>query len=227
MELVAKIAELVATNKASVNQMIDGIKAALEVGRANLTLLEEIENNTRGIDKVTGAIETVAIKTSMLAVNGAVEAARAGEYGKGFAVVSGDIQSLADDTADNIGQVKDLVKTIQDQAVNVRNDLSAVADNALREVENAKQTTIDLNTIEDEVKELLAGNKEIQQAAVEIAAGVIQAKKGMEQISVASEQASSNAQEAATASQQQSQGAEELAAAIEEIAAIADELQSV
>lgn len=42
----------------------------------------------------------------MLAVNGAVEAARAGEYGKGFAVVSTDIQNLANDAAENAEQIK-------------------------------------------------------------------------------------------------------------------------
>ncbi len=226
VEKCANMAQLLETNKQSVTEMVESINEALEAGRVNLTALEEIETNMRSIDKITDAIATVSIKTSMLAVNGAIEAARAGEYGKGFAVVSGDIQNLASDSAENIDQIKDLVRKIQDQATRVKNDLNTIAINTQQQAEKAKQSTSNLQAVVAAVNVIVEENQEIQQAAVEVVAGVTQAKKGMEQIAAASEQASSNAQEAATASQQQSQGAEELAAAIEEIAAIADELQS-
>jgi len=226
LDLGEKIAELLTENKESVDEMIVGINTALETGRENLCSIAEMEQLVRAIDKIIDTIATVAIKTSMLAVNGAVEAARASEYGKGFAVVSGDIQNLADEASDNVEQIKDLVKAIQEQAARVRADLSEVADNALQEVEKAKQTTAELVTIETDMLEVLEGNRAIQQASAEIATAVTQAKKGMEQIAAAAEQASSNAQEASTAAQQQAQGAEELAVAIEEIASIADELQS-
>ena len=62
----------------------------------------------------------VSIQTNMLAVNGSVEAARAGEFGKGFAVVSKDIRTLAQDSGENAGRIKDTVRTIQDQIGAVR-----------------------------------------------------------------------------------------------------------
>ena len=52
----------------------------------------------------------VSIQTNMLAVNGSVEAARAGDFGKGFAVVSKDIRSLARDSGENAGRIKDTVR---------------------------------------------------------------------------------------------------------------------
>lgn len=226
LDLGGKISELLAENKESVDQMVAGINTSLETGRANLTSIEEMEKLVRAIDKIIDTIATVAIKTSMLAVNGAVEAARASEYGKGFAVVSSDIQNLADEASENVDQIKDLVKAIQEQAARVRIDLSDVSDSALQEVEKAKQTTAELVAIETGIKDVLESNQSIQQASAEIATAVTQAKKGMEQIAAAAEQASSNAEESSTAALQQSQSAEELAVAIEEIASIADELQS-
>ena len=53
----------------------------------------------------------VSIQTNMLAVNGSVEAARAGDFGKGFAVVSKDIRSLARDFGENAGRIKDTVQS--------------------------------------------------------------------------------------------------------------------
>jgi len=226
LDIGEKIAELLNTNKEGVDQLIAGISDSLESSRSNLVAIDEVETITRQIDKVTDAIATVAIKTSMLAVNGAVEAARAGEFGKGFAVVSSDIQSLADDAAENVDQIKEMIKAIQDHAAKVRADLSEVASNAVEQVDRANQTTENLVTIESEMNDVVTGNEEIKGAVSEISSAVIQAKKGMEQIATAAEQSSSNAQEAGTAARQQSQAAEELAIAIEEIASIADELQS-
>jgi methyl-accepting chemotaxis protein len=72
----------------------------------------------------------------MLAVSGSVEAARAGDFGKGFAVVSKDIRSLARDSGENAGRIKDTVRAIQDQIAAVRRDLEQIISAA--EVENQK-----------------------------------------------------------------------------------------
>lgn len=225
IEVGQEMTNLLTENKALISDMVNGINAALETGRANLVEINEVEAMARQIDKVGEAIGTVSIKIAMLAVNGAVEAARAGEYGKGFAVVSSDIQSLADDAAENVDLIKDLVKAIQDQAQRVRIDLGEVSAANEAEVVKAAKSTEDLLLIENGAQEIMNGNREIQAGAAEVATAVSQAKRGMEQIAAANEQATNNAQEASAASRQQAQGAEELASAIEEIASIADELQ--
>ena len=227
LELGARMTELLTANRTQVAEMVSGINEGLESGRVNVADINEVEQMARKIDKVGEAIGTVSIKIAMLAVNGAVEAARAGEYGKGFAVVSGDIQSLADDAAENVDQIKDLVKAIQDQAARVRADLSEVAESSANEVRKAEKCSTDLTTIEADTQVVMAGNEEISQAAQEIVTATLQAKKGMEQIAAANEQAANNSIEASSASRQQAQSADELASAIEEIASVADELQSV
>ena len=115
-----------------------------------------------------------------LAVNGAVEAARAGEFGKGFAVVSTDIQNLANDAAENAEQIKDLVKAIQDQIAIVRTDLMSIAESSMSEVEKAKASTDALVAIARDMSAVVGNNKKIADAAQEIAASVAQAKTGME-----------------------------------------------
>ena len=68
-----------------------------------------MEGISRSVDKIVDGIGMVSIQTNMLAVNGSVEAARAGDFGKGFAVVSKDIRSLARDSGENAGRIKDTV----------------------------------------------------------------------------------------------------------------------
>ena len=195
--------------------------------QASIKQVKDLEQVSRRIDKIVGAITTVSIQTNMLAVNGSIEAARAGEFGKGFVVVSTDIRNLARDSAENADRIKDLVKAVQDQIAFVSTDLGEIVKSAINEVELAKASTGNLNVIETDVAEVDRGTQEILAAANEIAGAIGQAKKGLEQISAAAQQADKAATEAAGAAEQQSKGAEELASAIEEIASLADELQSV
>jgi methyl-accepting chemotaxis protein len=218
-------AVLLAENQTSVGEMIKGVSNAMEEGRANLKNIVELEVVSGRIGKIVDAIANVAIQTSMLAVTGAVEAARAGEFGKGFAVVSTDIQNLANDAAKNAEQIKDQVKAIQDQLMGVRKDLGEIAEATMQEVERAKRSTDALVAIQRDNAEVLKGFTEINQGALEMAAAVVQAKKGIDQISAGAQEAGKAATEASGAAKQQAQGAKELAVAIEEIASIADELQ--
>ena len=226
LERVQSMTEILSKNKGDVDEMIQGITEAMETSKKNLADIQELEQVCRKINKIVDAIGNVAIQTSMLAVNGAVEAARAGEYGKGFAVVSTDIQNLANDSSDNAEQIKDLVKGIQDQLLVVATDLKDISDSSVEEVSKAQKSAENLVAIERDMAGILQGNQAIRDAGTEIATGIAQILKGMEQIAAGAEEASKASEQAATAAKQQSEGTESLAAAIEEIASIADDLQS-
>ena len=217
---------LLATNKTSVDELIDGISSSVLGTQQSIKQVKDLELVARRIDKIVEAIATVSIQTNLLAVNGAIEAARAGEFGKGFVVVSNDIRNLARDSAENADRIKDMVKAVQDQIFAVSTDLAQIVEAAVTEVEQAKVSTANLNEIEANVVEVDNGTQAILNASVEIAAAIGQAKKGVEQISTAAQEAEKAVNEAAAAAVQQSKGAEELASAIEEISSLADELQS-
>ncbi|MEI7775075.1 MAG: methyl-accepting chemotaxis protein [Verrucomicrobiota bacterium] len=225
-EKAASIRALLATNKVSVNNLIEGISSSAEASRASIRQMKELELMSRRIDKIVDAITTVSIQTNMLAVNGAIEAARAGEFGKGFVVVATDIRNLAHESSENADRIKDLVKGVQDQIGVVGRDLDEILVAAVGEVEKAKGTTSNLIAVESDINVVEEGTASILNAANEMAAAIVQLKKGVEQISAAAQEADKAASEAASAAKQQSQGAEELATAIEEIASLADELQS-
>lgn len=217
---------LLATNKDSVDSMIEAIRQAAQDGIESVRKVTELEQISRRIDKIVDAIANVSIQTNMLAVNGSVESARAGEFGKGFAVVSTDIRNLARDSADNADRIKDLVKAVQDRIVEVRADLEETSRQALAEVETAKATTARLEEIERDMQQVRAGNEEVRESAQQIASVLGEVKTGLEQISTAANEAEQLAGQASTAAKEQAQGAEDLAAAVEEIAALADELQN-
>ncbi|MCP4971280.1 MAG: chemotaxis protein, partial [Arcobacter sp.] len=74
----------------------------------------------------------IAFQTNRLSLNAAVEAATAGESGKGFAIVSQEVRSLASRTTDAANEIKVLVKnaTIKaDNGKNIAHDMIGGYDN--------------------------------------------------------------------------------------------------
>ena len=71
---------------------------------------------TERMTEAIGVIRELADQTNLLALNAAIEAARAGEQGQGFAVVAGEVRSLADESKRTAGAVSDLLSALEDQA---------------------------------------------------------------------------------------------------------------
>ncbi|WP_227764289.1 methyl-accepting chemotaxis protein [Zhaonella formicivorans] len=224
---VNAMSELLETNRAGTENLIEGINAALTTSLENAKKVQELELQARQIDKIVDSIVTVGIQTNLLAVTGAVEAARSGDFGKGFAVVASDIRNLAQESAKNAEQIKELVRNIQDQIGLVKREVETVAGNAAKEVEAAKQVVGEMQKIKDDMAAVAAGSEEIKENSLQAVSAVEQARKAVEQIASAAQEASAASEQAFTASKQQAQGMQELAKGIEEIAAMADELQQL
>ena len=71
----------------------------------------DIDEGARSIVQIIAVIDGLAFQTSILALNAAVEAARAGTRGNGFAVVAGEVQVLAQRSAQAAKQIQNLVNT--------------------------------------------------------------------------------------------------------------------
>jgi methyl-accepting chemotaxis protein len=213
-------------NRKAITALTDHVLRAVGETRAALEMIGGLDKTGRQIEKVAGRIAQAAVQTTMLAVSGAVEAARAGDLGRGFAVVSGDIRTLALEATDGADQVMDTVRDVTDQIASVRGRLEQICDAATSEAERNRELFGAMDLIEVELTALGQANSSVESGAQVIAGAVTQAAVGARQIATAAEEAGTAARQAAVAANQQARGAEELAAAIEEIAALADTLNA-
>ena len=213
------------SGRQSVDGLIRGVSQGMEQTRGSIATVGSLGGVSRSIEKIVDAIALVTLQTAMLAVSGAVEAARAGDSGRGFAIVSNDIRSLAREATTNIERAKETVRGVLDQIAVLRNELDQIVSSAGAEVQNNRAVTTLLEKMEADVAEMGRGSAVIVEGATTILRATSEAAQGARQVASAAEEASAASRQAATAATEQARAAEDLAGAVEEIASLADELK--
>ncbi|WP_373987418.1 methyl-accepting chemotaxis protein [Duganella sp. BuS-21] len=132
--------------------------------------MASIRGSSRRVVEIVGVIDGLAVQTHMLALSAAVEAARAGESGQGFAVVAGEVRTLAQRSASAAQEIKLLIA-----------DSVAEIDCGTRSVEEAG---LNMAEIVDSVRQVGQIMSEIGETNSEQAQGV----QGMQQAIVSMDQ---------------------------------------
>jgi methyl-accepting chemotaxis protein len=211
--------------RSQITDLSQGVTRSIDKMRESLELIGGLENISRDIHKIVDGIGMVSIQTNMLAVSGSVEAARAGEFGKGFAVVSKDIRSLARDSGENAGRIKDTVVTIQGQIAAVRRELEGTIAGAESENQKTDAVLASFDVVQRDLTQIAEGSGQISASAEAILESMKDVSQSARQVASVAEEAASASAEAAAAAKQQARSAEDLAAAIEEIASLAETIQ--
>lgn len=89
----------------------EGVIQGADTVIASLTrAMEELIQVSHETAEIIKTIDAIAFQTNLLALNAAVEAARAGEAGAGFAVVAGEVRSLAQRSAQAAKSTEGLIQ---------------------------------------------------------------------------------------------------------------------
>jgi len=225
MERIQRMDAMLGECRLQIADLSQGVMRSIETTRQSLDMIVGLESICANIDKIVDGISMVSIQTNMLAVNGSVEAARAGEFGKGFAVVSKDIRSLARDSSENAARIKETVRAVQGQIAAVRRELERVIGGAETENQKTDAVLAGFDIVQKDVAQIAAGNDEIGTGAEAILSSMKDVAQSARQVASVAEEAASASAQAAAAAKQQARGTEDLAAAIEEIASLAETIQ--
>lgn len=165
-----------------------------------------LSDQTSQIGSISGLVSDLANQTNMLALNAAVEAVRAGEHGKGFAVVSGEIRKLADQSRKSAEKINGLVndiqtainstvmttdegtKTVEDGVKIAEETASAfigVSDAVNNVVLSSQQISLNVQQQATAVEQVVSAMGSLNQAARETASGISQVRIGTQRLNEA------------------------------------------
>lgn len=99
---------------------------AIDRGRITHEQMSALTGAAERVGEITGLIRDIARQTNLLALNATIEAARAGEAGSGFAVVAGEVRSLADQTGRAVAEIGERISEIRDACSSVANSTGDV-----------------------------------------------------------------------------------------------------
>ena len=191
LEQVASLEETVAavdTITSTVRRTADGaMRASLTVRKTKsdaersgeivaqaVAAMVAIEQSSKQIGQIIGAIDEIAFQTNLLALNAGVEAARAGDSGRGFAVVASEVRALAQKSAEAAKQIKTLVTTSSQQVDAGANLVNAAGESLQRIVAQVAEIT-------DAVAEMATAAKEQANGLNEVNAGINLVDKNVQQ----------------------------------------------
>lgn len=123
------------------------------LAEAQSDMSQQVENTT----KILEMINAVAKNTRILGFNAGIEAARSGEYGRGFSVVAREITKLADQSANSVNEIKQLLDQLKgkvDQVATIVKDTVEIADSQSTSINEISETIQHLTEVAEDIEEL-------------------------------------------------------------------------
>ena len=122
--VAANASHVVTEGSEKINTMDKQMEIINQAVTKSFETVQELNENMDEINNFLSGITQIAEQTNLLALNAAIEAARAGESGKGFAVVAEEVRKLAEQSADTVRQIYQIINQIKEKTKNVIDEVS-------------------------------------------------------------------------------------------------------
>ncbi|MCW3794650.1 methyl-accepting chemotaxis protein [Paenibacillus sp. LS1] len=181
-----------------------------EVNRLAMSEVEqtvrELEDSAVRITTMTAYVSEIAKQTTMLSLNASIEAARAGEAGRGFAVVAGEVNKLAEQSAQSVKHIYAAVGEITTSMDKVKNSVAQSMQLFGEQEQATGQTRKSFSAIRGSVERISTGIHQLAEDMQHSNELSTQVQQAIENISAITEQSAASSEEitASTSEQQRS-----------------------
>ncbi|MET1173558.1 methyl-accepting chemotaxis protein [Paenibacillus amylolyticus] len=166
----------------------------------------ELEESAVRITTMTTYVSEIAKQTTMLSLNASIEAARAGEAGRGFAVVAGEVNKLAEQSAQSVKHIYAAVGEITTSMDKVKNSVAQSMQLFGEQEQATGQTRESFSAIRESVERISTGIHQLAEDMQQSNELSTQVQQAIENISAITEQSAASSEEitASTSEQQRS-----------------------
>ncbi|MGE6576962.1 methyl-accepting chemotaxis protein [Paenibacillus xylanexedens] len=194
----------------------EGNKAVAEqlrLAEVNRMAMSEVEQTVRELEEsavrittMTAYVSEIAKQTTMLSLNASIEAARAGEAGRGFAVVAGEVNKLAEQSAQSVKHIYAAVGEITTSMDKVKNSVAQSMQLFGEQEQATGQTRESFSAIRESVERISTGIHQLAEDMQQSNELSTQVQQAIENISAITEQSAASSEEitASTSEQQRS-----------------------
>lgn len=179
------------------------------------SLVRQMNERSREINGVVDMIKEIAGQINLLSLNAAIEAARAGEHGNGFAVVSGEIRKLAEQTASFSDQIYTTIRSIQEDTMKSVNAMNIVTEEVKAGTHSVHEAGKTFGVIKDLTVKVSDKFQAVSSVTEQLSAMVEEISANAENITGITRVSEANSKKMAASSQEQLASLEETAQSAE------------
>lgn len=217
----------IATGIETVQGLTESANSTNEITHNVIIAIEELEEKSKSINTIIGAINDIAEQTNLLSLNASIEAARAGEAGRGFSVVAEEIRKLADQCLTFAGQISQIVNEIVIKTGDVVGIAKQAQEVVSSQVDAVEETTASFKMIDEQVEGLLKALQTISTNVFDMNTSRSETLEAIESISAVSAETAACSNEVYSTAGTQLDAIKELDGAAQNLRSRADELVGV
>lgn len=170
------------------NDTVDQINTVYAMIQSTFNEVLNMEKKMKAISSLADVIKSIASQTHLLALNASIEAARAGEMGKGFSVVAKEVRTLATGVENSLGEINEIVFTLQDMSKKITGSLQNGFDELKSGTTKIQATGNHFDTIKKEIVQMAENVADISTYLNNISYGSHEIKSSFEDIAATSQQ---------------------------------------
>lgn len=201
-----------------IQSLVNGIQRIATGSESALGNIYTLEENAGKVERIIGLVGDIAAQTNLLALNASIEAARAGEHGKGFAIVAEEVRKLADESANAVKGISELIHAIQSDVQTVVTQMTEQVSFAVNEATRVSETN-------EAVEGMTSKIHEVAESVVEISGFVEKQLKNIEMTAQQSQEVAAIAEETSAGALEVRSATEEQSKSIEHIDQLSAELK--